>query len=396
MLKKILIGLGIGLVLIVGILVVLMIQSNTPLTKAEAEAHLNSYFSKVAEKAGKDNFSGVQVSIFSKGKDIDWHYAGGSGARLDALTAQTPFHVASVGKLMTATLIYQYMDAGKLRLDQPISEVLPKAMLDGLFVYDGKDYQTEVTFEQLLAHTSGVPDYFGGPVVSGDSMSTLLKAEPNKLWTPDELLDFSRNHQVAVNAPGKGYHYSDTGYVLLGKAVETISGNSFESELASRIFEPLVMRDTYMALRQLPLNGEKPPIADLWLNGSELGSTNSLSVDWAGGGLISTLEDLTKFSQALHGGKLMSDKAYQAMFSDTHVFEQGIYTGTGGMTIHFEKFFPLLKLPTVNGHIGVLATHVFYDTATDTHIVMNFGSTDKMVDSFMALIEIMRTIGRVQ
>ena len=151
MLKKILIGLGIGLVLIVGLLVVLMIQSNTPLTKAEAEAHLNTYFSKVAEKAGKDNFSGVQVSILSKGKDIAWHYAGGSGSRLDALTIQTPFHVASVGKLMTATLIYQYMDAGKLRLDQPISEILPKSMLDGLFVYDGKDYQTEVTFEQLLA-----------------------------------------------------------------------------------------------------------------------------------------------------------------------------------------------------------------------------------------------------
>ena len=182
-------------------------------------------------------------------------------------------------------------------------------------------------------------DYFGGPVVSGDSMSALLKAEPNKLWTPDELLDFSRNHQVAVNVPGNGYHYSDTGYVLLGKAVEAISGNSFESDLDSRIFEPLAMRDTYMALRQLPLNSEKPPIADLWLNGSELGSTNSLSVDWAGGGLISTLEDLTRFSQALHDGKLISDKAYQAMFSDTHVFEQGIYTGTGGMTIHFEKFF---------------------------------------------------------
>ncbi|HSN67450.1 MAG TPA: hypothetical protein VLS94_12475, partial [Fusibacter sp.] len=75
---------------------------------------------------------------------------------------------------------------------------------------------------------------------------------------------------------------------------------------------------------------------------------------------------------------------------------QGIYTGDGGMTVRFKKFFPLLDLPLVRGHIGILSTHVFYDPTTDTHIVLNFGSTSKMVPSFRALIDIVSVIKRVQ
>ncbi len=406
--KKMLMIFGGISVLLVVVVAVLGFLSSTPLTKAQATEHLNNYFSKIAEKAGKegnDHFSGVQVQVLSRGKDLNFSYSSGIGKRLegsidannlDGLTAETPFHVASVGKLMTATLIYQLIDTGKLTLDQPVESILPEAMLDKLFVLGEEDYRSQVTIEQLLAHTSGVADYFGGPVVSGKTMAVILKEEPNRLWRPDDLLAFSRDFQVPNGVPGAGYHYSDTGYILLGKIVEVVTGDTFERALTEQIFEPLNMTDTYMMMRQEPLSGNKAPIADIWLEGEEMGDRNSLSVDWAGGGLISTLKDLTAFSDALHGGKLIADSSYKAMFSDRHVFEQGIYTGAGGMTLHFEKFFPLLKLPKINGHIGVLSTHVFYDAISDTHIVMNFGSTDKMVASFTALIEIMNTLGRIK
>ena len=264
-----------------------------------------------------------------------------------------------------------------------------------MFVFEGVDYTEKVTYNHLLSHTSGAPDYFGGPVNSGQSMAELLKSEPNHIWQPNDLLAFSVNQQSAVNAPGEGYYYSDTGYILLGLLIEAIEDDTFENLLINRIFQPLNMQHSFMALRSEPLSKETFPLADLWLEEMEYGNRPALSVDWSGGGIISTLDDLLKFSRALHGGELISADSLDAMFSDENSFEQGIYTGNGGMTVRFKEFFPLLDLPLIRGHIGILGTHLFFDPVSNTHIVLNFGSTEKMVPSFTTLIEILSTLHRI-
>ena len=363
-------------------------------TKAQAITHLNKYFKKVSQST-KD-YSGVQALVYSPKLGLDWRFAEGTSKRSGALTIDQPFHVASVGKLFTATILYKLTEEGRIDLDAPIINVIGKEKLANLFLYGGVDYSNKVTFRQILSHTSGIADYFEGPVLSGVKMSKLLETQSDKVWQPQELLQFSIDHQEAVFAPGKGYLYSDTGYVLLGLLVELIEGKTFEKVLEDRFFKPLQMTHSYMAMRSSPLSGEVKPIADIWLNGVEFGDKKALSVDWAGGGVISTLDDLMKFSVALHDGSLISEASQNMMFSDANQFEQGIYTGEGGMTVRFKKFFPLLNLPLVRGHIGVLSTHVFYDPTTDTHIVLNFGSTSKMVPSFKALIDILSVIKRIQ
>ena len=396
MIKKIILLFGIAVILILIILAVLTFLSNRPLTKVNAENHLQNYFAKKALKTNKTAFSGIQVSVTSGKKDFQFQFASGSGKRISQVDLSTPFHVASVGKLMTATLTYQLIDEGVITLDTPIADWLPPSTLEGLFDFKGIDYSKHVTIEHLLSHTSGVADYFDGTTTGAEKISSAILQSPETFYHPLDLIAFTRDHQSALGIPGEHYAYSDTGYVLLGLIIEAVTGQSFENVLENRILRPVYMTDTYMTWRQSPLNSATPPIADIWLNGVEVGDYRSISADWSGGGLISTLEDLMRFSKALHGGDLISATSLKAMFSDQHVFEQGIYTGTGGMTVHFEKFFPLLRLPSVSGHIGVLSTHVFYDATTDTHIVMNFGSTDKMVDSFKALIEIMNTLQRIE
>ena len=394
MLKKIILIAGIFLVVLIIGLVITTILSSPPISKEKATSHLKDYFEKKA-KSSKD-YSGVQVNIYSESLDVDWKFAKGTSLRADTLTKEQPFHVASVGKLFTATIIYQLAEAGEIGLDDPITTVFEPEKLENLFVYDGVDYSEKVTFRQLLSHTSGIADYFSGAVTSGEPLSKRIISEPDQVWQPQELLDFTKVFQVAVNEPGKGYYYSDSGYVLLGLIIEAIESKSFESVLEDRIFRPLGMNDSYMSMRAEPLSGIITPIADLWLEGTELGDKQSLSVDWAGGGVISTLDDLMRFSIALHGEQLINSTSLDAMFSNTHVFEQGIFTGDGGMTIRFKKFFPLLDLPLIRGHIGILSTHLFYDPTTDTHMVMNFGSTSKMKPSFMALIEILNTLKRIK
>lgn len=78
-------------------------------------------------------------------------------------------------------------------------------------------------------------------------------------------------------------------------------------------------------------------IRKLWINGTEASSFKSISCDWAGGGIVTTTEDLLKFQRALRKGKLVSGTSLQIMETCPHKFRPGIYYGLGMMEIHFES-----------------------------------------------------------
>lgn len=376
----------------------IVVYSNLrPMSKAEVVRHLEQYFQNAAEP-GKA-FSGVQVLIQSEKLGIDEQFGfGKSSANVSQkLDPNQPFHVASIGKLFTATLTAMLVEDGKLNYSDPIGDYLDESTLESLFVYEGRDYQKVVTVEQLLAHTSGAADYFGDPVLSGKPFPDRVVSEPDTLWTPESLLDFTRKHQTSVGRPGEQYHYSDTGYILLGLIIEKVENKPFHEVLHERIFTPLAMDNSYLMFHSEPKNQPKKVIADIWFQNVEISRFNSLSADWAGGGIVSTPRDLLTFQKALHAGQLINSESQDKLFQVRHPFRTGIYYGMGTMEIHFEEFFFLLKgMPRVKGHIGILSTHLFYEPETKTHIIMNFGSDRKMEDSFKALIEILNTLRRVR
>ncbi len=152
------------------------------------------------------------------------------------ISPSQPFHVASVGKAFTSVLIAQFYEEGILGLDDPIVSYLDSETLEGLYVFENVDYREKVTVRMLLNHTSGVGDYFEDPVVGSDPLIDITQNEPDKFWTPDDLIAFTRNYQAPVAKPGETYHYSDTGYILLGKIIENVSGVSFGQALNERIF----------------------------------------------------------------------------------------------------------------------------------------------------------------
>src|ERR1035437_4522629 len=75
------------------------------------------------------------------------------------ITAATPFYIASITKLFTATAIMMLHEKGLIALNDPMAKYLPEQMIHGIQIYQGHDYSHEITVEQLLAHTSGIPDY---------------------------------------------------------------------------------------------------------------------------------------------------------------------------------------------------------------------------------------------
>jgi D-alanyl-D-alanine carboxypeptidase len=99
-------------------------------------------------------------------------------------TIDQPYHIASIGKVFTAVLLYQLVEEKKLSLNDPISKILGPELLKDLFVYDGIDNSDKVTISHLLTHTSGIADYFES--IDNKSVSILndLTKVPDKFWTP--------------------------------------------------------------------------------------------------------------------------------------------------------------------------------------------------------------------
>lgn len=322
----------------------------------------------------------TQVRIYSKKLGIDYRYES---------EAPRPYHAASVGKVFVVILLIQLAHEGRLGLDQKITELLTVEDLEGLFVVEGKDYSSEVTVRQLATHTSGVNDYFESKSSNNSSFIDQVITDPEHSWTPDELLDYTRKYQKAIAVPGVKFFYSDTGYILLGKILQQVSGMSYSDLLSKRIFEPLGMKDSYLYGQSAGNNPQN--IAPLYVKGVDISRMKSLSCDWSGGGVITATDDLLRFQTAIHSGTFGNLLAEQSGFP--HKFRRGMHYGFGMMELHFNEFFFLLRgIPNMTGHIGITSSHMFYDDVNDVHYVFNFGSDKRMVESFKTLIKIVQIL----
>jgi D-alanyl-D-alanine carboxypeptidase len=183
------------------------------------------------------------------------------------LTASTKLRIGSVTKTFTAIAVLQLVEAGKLRLDDPLSRFAPEIPDAGA-----------IRIAQLLSHTSGIPDFI--PLEE-------VRKRP---------LEF---------APGMRINYSNNGYQLLGRIIEKVSGLSWEDYLRQHIFLPAGMTNSGLD-RSLNLPGR----AAGYLPGKE-GSYLPVLIEsaegaYAAGGLYSTVEDMLRWIQALDSGKLLS------------------------------------------------------------------------------------------
>lgn len=372
-LKYILIILGV--LLLTGAVFVYI--SSSPLTEDQADKKIESHLVGILKD---DHITEGLVYVYSKKKNFEKYYAVGAN------DPNQPFHVASVGKTFTATIIAKLHDEGKLSLDDPIKEHLTIS-LDGLFLDSDN-----VTVRQLLNHTSGIADYFLDETNGSDSLISLVINEPNRYWTPEDLVSFSRDYQKPIGKPNEQYHYSDTGYILLGLIIEDVTDMSFDDALNHYIFEPLEMKDSYLMFSE----DIREPIADIWLNEVNVKDYNSLSIDWSGGGIISTLDDLKTFVKALYDGKLVTDETLNEMTNFDQKFGTGMYYGLGMIEYKFTEFFPTLDfLPPLKGHMGVLGTQMVYDPESETVFICSFGSTNYTEGSVKTMIQILSYIERI-
>ena len=205
----------------------------------------------------------------------------------------TYYEIGSITKQFTAAAILQLQERGKLNIDQSLATYLPNA-----------PHANEVTLKQLLTHTSGLHDYFDGP----DAEIDVLAAQP----TPFDQLMARIADKPLDFAPGSKWSYSNTGYRLLGKVIETVSGESYRGYLQRHIFDPLGMKRTFTIAEEDQLHNMAIGYRH---SGGRLERAPRIGVDWAGsaGFIVSTLNDLAIWDAALRGGKVVSHASYDKM-----------------------------------------------------------------------------------
>lgn len=327
------------------------------------------------------------MTIYSNQSGYFEQFAVGTKNQISDQPVQTDsqYHAASIGKTMCAAVYGILVDEGKISYDDKISSWLDEDILKGLFVIDSIDYRDQITLRHLLSHTSGVGDYFEGPVKSGKPIIEMISSHPDLSFTPDQLIAFTRENQNPIGKPGQQFYYSDTGYILLGLILEAIEEKPYSDILAEKIFEPLGMNDSYLMF----YNDAPADIVGVYLNGIDYSDKNALSIDWSGGGVVTTMNDLLNFMRALENGVLLSDEVYRQMTDFKHRYEKGIYYGMGMMYFDFSELsFLLGSMTDVYGGVGATGTYILYDKEKDTFFIANFGSLDFAEKGIEELVKI--------
>ncbi|WP_413776776.1 serine hydrolase domain-containing protein [Bacillus sp. ZJS3] len=266
-----------------------------------------------------------------------WGYAAGVADLRTKKPMKTDFRfrIGSVTKTFTATVILQLAGENQLNLDDSIEKWLP-GVIQGIG-YDAK----QITIRQMLNHTSGIAEY--------SKSKEADFTNPKRVYTAEELVKIGLSAPPDF-APGKGWSYSNTGYVLLGMLIEKVTRNSYAEEVENRIIEPLELSNTFLPGNSSIIPGNKHARGYVQQEeGSELKDVTHFnpSIASSAGDMISTADDLNKFFSYLLGGKLLKEQQLKQMLTT-------VSTGKGGINGYGLGIYEI-KLPngiSIWGHTG--------------------------------------------
>ncbi len=279
------------------------------------------------------------------------------------------FRVASVTKTFVSAAILRLSEEGRINLDGPINRYLPKEYNT---VLEAGGYPTNViTVQQLLTHTSGIFDYARAP-----EFYAAIAGNPKHRWTRMEQVQEAVKWGKPYFAPGKGYHYSDTGYVLLGEMIERLSGKPLGKALRTLLnFKKLKLDETYLETLEPVPAGVKD------LAHPYLGETDTIDFDpsldlYGGGGLVSSVEDLARFYRALLQGKVFRHAStLQIMLTVPPTNEQSP-GGPYAMGISRRNIAGNICW----GHTGFWGTSAYHCPQADVTIVRHYNQAQPKAD----------------
>jgi D-alanyl-D-alanine carboxypeptidase len=230
----------------------------------------------------------------------------------------------SVGKTYVASVILKLYEQGLINL-----KAKAFSYLQDTDWFQKLQNATDITVEMLLNHTAGIPEY-----VYQKEIWEIIKENPDKEWTVEERLAFISDKPPA-NPPGEGWAYADSHYLILGLIIEKVTGRSYYEVLDELILVPCNLKHTFHSDRR-SIPGLIPGYTNLTgefqlphrvLNDNRYAFNPQM--EWTGGGLASTVSDMTIWACQLYGGSVLKPETLKLMLTPaqykTTLFEDAKY-----------------------------------------------------------------------
>lgn len=281
-------------------------------------------------------------------------WTGAAGEADDGVAMKTTslLRVGSVTKTYVSAALVALADEGALSLDDTLSS----------FVTTGVENEDVITVRQLLNHTAGVFNYTEDGVFMNE-----VVLNPSMAYTPQQIVDVAVAHGAEFE-PGTSWSYSNTGYILLGMVLETVTGESAGAHLRVAMLDPQGLDRTFFdgeeALPEPLAKGYGP-------NGEDLTAVLHPSVPWTAGIMVAEAGDLARWATALYDGDAISEAARAEMLTFVPGENYGLgvvqaFTSSGSVGYGHGGGIPgyqsvMLYFPELEASVAVVVNHQLRD-----------------------------------
>ncbi|RVT40265.1 serine hydrolase domain-containing protein [Sphingobium algorifonticola] len=248
----------------------------------------------------------ISLSILSPRHGIDWTGISGSLTQKGTPLKSPPaFRIASVTKVFVAAAVLKLIEDGRFAVTDPITRLI-SAETAAQLRQDGYS-PDDIIVRHLLEHSSGIFNYANG------SFAAQVVKEPGHIWTRREQIAFAMTQGDPVNRPGEAFHYSDTGYIILGEIIERATGEALPQAVRRlNKFAALGIGHSWFETAE-PLPDGAPAIAHQYLAGTDMAGHHPSFDLFGGGGIVSTTRDLARYFRALSLGSVFDRRETLAL-----------------------------------------------------------------------------------
>ena len=262
--------------------------------QATADSNLMAKFQRILNESYLESGPGAAVIVTKNGSVLFQGAHGKANIELNVpLETHHVFRIGSLTKQFTAAAIMMLHEKGQISLDDPITKYLPQYPTHG----------HNITIEHLLTHTSGIFNY--------TNQKDFLQKDLGKDISLSELIKIFEQSPMQF-PPGTAIDYSNSGYVLLGAIIEIVSGKSYSDFMKDNIFKPIHLKSTYVGTPIIT-----PNRVTGYQHDANKGIQNirpfSMTYAHAAGAIISSINDLAIWNEALQKNLLLTETSYHRM-----------------------------------------------------------------------------------
>eukprot|EP01132_Coremiostelium_polycephalum_P002248 gene2248-2771_t len=269
---------------------------------------------------------GLSACVMVKGKTIFKEGFGYSDIEnAIPVDPSTKMRIASISKSLTSAAVGTLLERGKLSLDDSIYRWVPT------FPKNPNHPEDDITIRHLAAHLSGIRHYSKSENEFYSIRKYKSKLEDNPLSHPHPLEIFITNpwvEDIVKSKPGHYFNYTTFGYTLLGTVIENITGVNYQTFMRDNVFNRCGMFNTVIDEQEtiIPNRSKQYCLRTFKRSGPGDGNHGDISIlmnaeytnssyKWAGGGFLSTSEDICRFGSAIIGGRLLKRETIEKLFT---------------------------------------------------------------------------------